>query len=252
MLRRPGAAGIERVEVHLEVVGHVPADHRALEEMDVVERLGDPRSVVEVLCGGIAVGVGLKIDDMDRRACRAEMDVGASEMKVVLRVAAEEGDVARGDGQHVFDQSAGKADATILALHGPGAGQNLYSRPRRLAEADHLQRLKRGGMNLRHPGIGQGPVLPARQPRPDRPQPLGEGRRPRRSSRLTSRARRPPGFAVQSLFHTETLSFCPKILRGPGRRPGPSHPHPSALRVIERFQRSLCRDPPPGNLDLVA
>jgi hypothetical protein len=41
MLGGAGAAGIERVEVHLEIVGDVAADHRALEEVHIVERMGD-------------------------------------------------------------------------------------------------------------------------------------------------------------------------------------------------------------------
>ena len=49
-----GAAGIDGVDVHVEIVGDVAANHGALEEMHIVERVGDPRRVIEVLRGGFA------------------------------------------------------------------------------------------------------------------------------------------------------------------------------------------------------
>jgi hypothetical protein len=77
MLRGAREAGVERVHVHLVVVGHVAADHRALEEVDVLEVLGEPRGVVEIARRGFAVVAADRVDDMDRRARGAEMHPGA-------------------------------------------------------------------------------------------------------------------------------------------------------------------------------
>jgi hypothetical protein len=57
MFRGARQAGVERVEVHLHEVRDLAADHGALEEMDVVEVMGEPRGVVEVGRGGGAVFV---------------------------------------------------------------------------------------------------------------------------------------------------------------------------------------------------
>jgi hypothetical protein len=51
MFRGARQAGVERVEVHLDEVRDLAADHGALEEMDVVEVMGEPRRVVEVRRG---------------------------------------------------------------------------------------------------------------------------------------------------------------------------------------------------------
>ena len=208
MLRGAGTAGIKRVQVHLEVVGHVPRHHRALEEVDVIKRMGDPRRVIKILRGGIAIGVRLQIDDMHRRARRAEMDVGAGQVQVVLRIAAEQGQVARGNAEHVLDQRAGKAKPPVVALNGARAGHDFHARGRGLRQADDLQRLKRGLVYPRHALLRQGLVLPAGQSRPDRPQVFGQGRGPQCAACLTpARPCRAPRLAVQCLFtHRPSLS----------------------------------------------
>ena len=73
MLRRAGQTGVERVRVHVEIVDHVAADHRPLEEVDVVEVMGEPRGVMEIPGGGVAIIAGQRVDDMDGGARRAEM-----------------------------------------------------------------------------------------------------------------------------------------------------------------------------------
>jgi hypothetical protein len=55
MFRGAGAAGVDRVQVHLVIVEDVPADHGPLQEMDIVHAIDDACGVVEVLHGGIAV-----------------------------------------------------------------------------------------------------------------------------------------------------------------------------------------------------
>ena len=166
MLGRARQAGIERVDVHVVIVGDIAADHRALEEVHVVQILGQPGCVIQILRGGIAVFVAFQIHDMHRRTRRAEMHVGAGQMQVLPGVAGMERDVARGHGQHILDQGARKADAPVIAQDRPGPGQQLHPRRRGLRQADHLQRLQRRGMDLGHARLGQRAVLPARQSGP--------------------------------------------------------------------------------------
>ena len=208
MLRGAGAAGVKRVQVHLEVVGHVPRHHGPLEEMHVVERMGDPRRVIKVLRGGIAIGVRLQIDDMHRRARRTEMDISAGQVQIMLRIAAKKREVTRGKGQHVLDQRTGKAKPPVIALNCARAGHDFHARGRGLRQADDLQRLKRGLVYPRHALLRQGLVLPAGQSRPDRPQVFGQRRGPQCAACLTpARPCRAPRLAVQCLFtHRPSLS----------------------------------------------
>ena len=124
--------GVERVDIHVIVVKHIAADHRPLEEVNVIKVMRDPRRVIKILRRGIAILVPLQIDDMHGSARRAEMHIGAAQVQVMLCLAPEQRDVAPGNGQHVFDQGARKPDAPVIALDGPGAGQDFHARSRRL------------------------------------------------------------------------------------------------------------------------
>ena len=164
MLGRAGTAGIKRVDVHLVIVGDVAAHHDALEEVDVVEMLRQPRRVVEILRGGIAVFARLHVDDMHRRARRAVMHPRAREEKVVFFFAPVQRDVARRDGQHVLHQRAGEADAPVVAEDRAGTGQDLDARFRRVGKPDGFKRLQRRFVDAQYGLVGQRPVLPAGQP----------------------------------------------------------------------------------------
>ena len=67
MLFGAGTTGVNRVQVHLQVVGNVPTDHRALQEMDVVEAVANPGGIVQILNPAFAVVVAFDIDHVDRR-----------------------------------------------------------------------------------------------------------------------------------------------------------------------------------------
>jgi hypothetical protein len=169
--------------------------------MDVVQIVDQPRRVIQVLRRGFAVFQRDRVDDMHRRPGGAVMDVGAGQQQVVLRVAGVEGDVAGGDGQHVLDQRARKADAAVVALDRPSVGQDLHARGRGLAEPDLFQRVQRGGVDLLHPGIGQGLVLAAGHARAHRAHVIGQGGRAHCHAGLTPTG--PPragGFANLSDF----------------------------------------------------
>ncbi len=168
MLGGAGAAGVDRVEVHLAVVGDVAGNHGALQEVDVVQPVGDAGGVVQVLQGGFAVAAAVDIDQVHRRPGGAVMHPVAGQMQVVARVAAVQGDVAGGHRQHVLDQRAGKADAPVVAQDRARAGQDLDARGRRVGQADLLQRPQGGLVDAGDAGLGQGLVLAAGQAGPDR------------------------------------------------------------------------------------
>ena len=184
MLARSRDGTIERVEVHFLIVGHVTADHGALVEMDIVEIVHEPRRVIEVLRRRLAVFQRHRIDDMHRSARRAVMHFRARQMQIMFRIAGAQRDVARGDRQHVLDQSARKADPAILAKHRARPGHRLHARIRCLRQTDHFQRLQRRLMDLLHARLGQGLVLTARHARAHGPERIRKGRGPCRPPRL--------------------------------------------------------------------
>ena len=77
VLFRAGKAGVQGVQVHVAIIHHVAADHGALVEVDVVKVIDQPRRVIQVLRGAVAILQRDRIDDMHRSACRAEMNIGA-------------------------------------------------------------------------------------------------------------------------------------------------------------------------------
>ncbi len=168
MLSGAGAAGIEGVEIHLAVVGDVAADHRALDEMDIVEPVGDAGGVEKILHRGIAVAAGCDIDQRHRRTSGAVMDRSTAKREIMGLVAAVEGKRFGRQRQHVLDQRAGKTQAAILAQLGPGRCHDLNARARRVGQADLLERVKRGGVDALHAGFAQGAVEAADEPRAHR------------------------------------------------------------------------------------
>ena len=72
-----GKAGIERVQIHIDVVDHIAAHHRALVEVDVIQIINQARRVIQVLRGGIAVIQRDRVNDMHSSPCCAEMHIAA-------------------------------------------------------------------------------------------------------------------------------------------------------------------------------
>ena len=73
MFGRSGATGIDGVQIHLQIIGNVPADHRALQEMDVFQPVDDPGGIMQVLHGAFAIFAALDIDKVYRSPRRAVM-----------------------------------------------------------------------------------------------------------------------------------------------------------------------------------
>jgi hypothetical protein len=155
MLRGSATAGIERVQIHLEIVDDVAADHGALEEMHIVERMGEPRRVIKILRGGFAVAPVLDIDHMHRRTGCAEMHPCSRQVEIEFRVPAKQHEIPLGHCQHVFDQGTRKPDPPVITEDGPGLGHDFDARGRSLRQADGFQRIKCGFVNAKHIGVGQ-------------------------------------------------------------------------------------------------
>ena len=143
MFPGPRDAGIDRVQVQLAVVLDVTADHGALEEVDVVQVLGDPGRVVKIARGRVAVFLGEGIDHVNGRACSSVVDPVGQKFQVVFVVPAKERDIAGGPGQHVFDQRAREPETAIIALGRARGGHRRDARGRGLGQADGFQRVSR-------------------------------------------------------------------------------------------------------------
>ena len=143
MLGRAGDAGVERVEVELHGADHVARHEAALEEVDVVERVDDPRGVVEVLQQRLAIVAGLEVDHVHGGAGGAEMHLAAPRLEVVARVLAAEREAAGGAGDDVLDQRPREAQAAVLVDEGAARGAGLDAGGQRLRHADPLQHVER-------------------------------------------------------------------------------------------------------------
>ncbi|MEY9768649.1 hypothetical protein ABIA14_000926 [Sinorhizobium fredii] len=137
------------------------------------------------------------------------MDPRAAEFEILFRITGVEGDVAGGDGEHVLDKRARKADTSVVAEDRAGAGHDLDPGLRRVGKADLFQRIKRRLVDAPDTRLGQWFVLAAWKPRANRPDVFRKRsrakRHPRRPSPGSSRNR---NCAFVSHYHLlMALSF---------------------------------------------
>ncbi len=104
MFGRAADRRVTGVGVHIQRVGQVAADHGALEEMDVVQRIGHARHVVQVGGGRFAIGAGARVDHMNGGARGAEIDLVAPGFHVVAGIAGVERKPPRRPGDRVLHQ----------------------------------------------------------------------------------------------------------------------------------------------------
>ena len=252
MLGRPRHAGVERVEVHILRLDRVARGERSLEEMDVVERVGNARGIVEVLHRRLAVLARGGVVDEDGRARGAEMDAVAAGPEIVLRVLAVERDVAGGQRQHVLHQRRREADAPVAAQHRAGRCEDLRAAGRRVGEPHLLQRPQGGAVDAVHVGLRERAVGPALHARPHRAHVLGQRRGARGlaggpSAGAAAASGGSPGSAgvghgLRSLRAGAPLTSS-RARRG-GRRAGAARPRRRRARRRSRSPRTT--PPAPG------
>ena len=190
------------VEIHFQRIGEVAADHGTLIEMDVVQRVDDAGDVVEILGGGFPVVASDRIDHVHRRPGGAEIDPLAPGLHVVARVLAVERELARRLGQGVLDQGARKQQAPLVGELRAGLGHRLDPGRDGIREADLLQDVEGGVMDLLDVGRRQRQIAAAFHAGADRLLVLRQRRRPRGTPRLASAAPdgiRPGGFGGRRL-----------------------------------------------------
>ena len=112
------AARIDRVEIHFEVVSNIARNHGALQEVNVIQCVSDPRRIVQVLQRAFTEIVARHINHIYRRTCCAVMHALPAQIEVMDRTATTERQVFAREGKHVFDQGTRKTDAPVAALNG--------------------------------------------------------------------------------------------------------------------------------------
>ena len=77
MFGRARQATIQSVQIHLAVVDHITAHHRALIEVNVIKVIHQPCRIIQILRRAFAVIQRDRIHDMHRCPCRAVMHATA-------------------------------------------------------------------------------------------------------------------------------------------------------------------------------
>ena len=88
MFHRARAARVDGIEIHFHVIEDVAADHRTLQEMDVVQLVGDAGGIVQILHSGIAVFLPVDVHNMNRSPRGAIVHPRPGEIEIVLAIAA--------------------------------------------------------------------------------------------------------------------------------------------------------------------
>jgi hypothetical protein len=79
-------AAVERVEIHLQIVHHIAADHGALIKVNVIKILHQTCGIIEILRGAFAVGQRDRVHNVHGSPCGAVMHVGARQMQIKFLV----------------------------------------------------------------------------------------------------------------------------------------------------------------------
>ncbi len=202
--------------------------------MDIVEPVGDPRRIVQVLHRRLAIVAAQGIDHVHGGTGGAVVDTGAREEKVVLRITAKKRDIAARDGQHILDQRPRKPDASVIAQNSARAGQDLDTRGRCIGKTDLFQCPERGLVNPQHLRVGQRLERAAGHPRADRTFGIGKGRCTGRSAggaaAGTGRARRAGGVRRGLVGHDGPVGRKGKGKAEQALRGGPVPPARAAHR----------------------
>ena len=181
-------------------VGDVAADHRPIEEVDVVQDIGEAGEIIEVRYGRSAIPAGREIRDQNRDTARAVMHARAAQIEIVRRIARVEHDIAGRSGDHILDERTRKAQPPGFA-HSRSVGQcQVADRCRRVAHADLFEHVQHRLMDSFDVAFAERLVLTARKPRADRT--ARSGIAALRSARLAAAARR----ASRKLYHLSPAS----------------------------------------------
>ena len=167
---------VEGIDVHCIVVGNVPRDAGALEHVNVLAAVGDTRHVVQVLRLGIPIDSLLRVSDHDRRAGGGEVHSGAAQIQVSARILTVQNQISPGLLKGPLDHTSRHAQTPVLAEHGAGRRAGFDAVRGGVGESylvENRQGVVRDGRNA---GSGQGPVLSAGMPRPNRFDRFGKGR----------------------------------------------------------------------------
>jgi hypothetical protein len=187
-------ARISRVDVHFHRRRDLAAHHRALIEVQVLERVHDPSDVVQILGGRIPIQARLAIHDVNRGARGAEIHSRSPRLHVVFRVLAVEHEVPGGPRDGIFHQRAREDQPAGGVELRPSLGHVVDAARGRIREPDVLQHVQRGMMDAQHIRVRQGLVSAARHAGTHGTQVVGQRSRPRGAPRRTRAAARDLGF----------------------------------------------------------
>ena len=126
--------------------------------MQMLQGIDHAGNVVEVLCGGFAVGTGLGIHHVNRSAGSAEVDLVTPGFHVVFGVLGVQHEVARGIGHRVFHKRAREEQASGVGQGGAGLDHGVNPALWRVGKTDGFQCIKCGMVNFQDIGVAQGLV----------------------------------------------------------------------------------------------
>ena len=177
------------VEVHLERIRDVARHDRALEEMDVLQRVDDAADVVEVGDQRFAIPA-VRVDHAHGGAGRAEIDLLAPGLHVMARILSMQHEVPRRLPERVLDERAREQQPAVFADRAAGARENFDAGRRCVRDADLGEEPQRGVMHLLHGAVAQGAVIAAGKARLYGAQIVRQWRRALRASNVAAAAAR--------------------------------------------------------------
>ena len=116
----------------------------------------------------LTVRTGCRVNHMHCSASGAEIHPFAERLHVVLRILAKKREMACRLGDRVLDESPWKAKPALLVDESPPRGGHLDTGGNGVGKADLLEHIQGGIVDFRDVRLGQRPIAPTFQARPDR------------------------------------------------------------------------------------
>ena len=153
--------GVERVDVEVVVVRHIRGDTVSGVPAHVLQRVLQPREVVQVLQGRRAVETRINVQGLHRRAACAEVDGITAHGDRPCRIASVQGkDLGRGvDG--FLDQRSREQEPPARVSLRAASQQRLGQIVRHLAHAQLFEQAQRRVVDRHHVSLGERPVRTA-------------------------------------------------------------------------------------------
>lgn len=196
-LARGFEAGIGRIDVEIQRIGHITGNQRANAVVNVFAAVQNPHHLIQIHQRRIAILARFGVQGLNRGASGSDVNISVADVEPQLFIESGQTDLMTGASKRRFDLTACKGDATVVTLTGALFNQPTRQPLRRVGDAYLVQYLERDLGNLLTLGFTEGPIATTLETG----RPVGDDRFcPRPAASIAA-------FCFQSSFQTLSIAM---------------------------------------------